>query len=78
MAKTYRIRAGAAFCVEGGMALEIRTGGQTIELDDDIAALHADKLEAIEPVQTSALEPLTDQAAAAMSAGLDAIEAGRP
>jgi hypothetical protein len=51
MAKTYTIRAGASFCVEGGMALEIRTGGQTIELDDDVAALHADKLE---PLQTSA------------------------
>lgn len=55
MAQPYRIRAGVAFVHADGSRA---TGGQLIELDDDVAQAHADKLE---PVQAPAL---TDEPAA--------------
>lgn len=42
--KTYRIRDGAAFRVDGGKRL---VAGQTIELAEDVAAMHRDKLEVV-------------------------------
>jgi hypothetical protein len=55
--KAYLIRAGAAFVLADGSRA---TGGQLIELDDDVAQAHADKLEPVqevpEPVQAPALE----------------------
>lgn len=52
--KTYTIRTGASFRVSDTRLL---TGGETVELEDDVAAAHADKLEPLpaEPSpQTSA------------------------
>jgi hypothetical protein len=64
MAQPYRIRAGAAFVRADGSRA---TGGQLIELDDDVAQAHADKLEPVpvEPVQAPALadEPTAEPAA---------------
>jgi hypothetical protein len=63
MAQPYRIRAGAAFVRADGSRA---TGGQLIELDDDVAQAHADKVELVqEPVQAPALggEPATEPAA---------------
>lgn len=48
MAHPYRIRTGAAFRQADGSLL---SGGDVIELDDDVAQAHADKLD---PVQTPA------------------------
>ncbi len=44
--KPYRIRGGASFVThdEQGNRV-IKTGGDTIELEDDVAASHADKIE---------------------------------
>ena len=59
MAQPYRIRAGATFVHPDGSRA---TGGQLIELDDDVAQAHAEKLE---PVQAPALpdEPAPEPAA---------------
>jgi hypothetical protein len=46
--KTYRIRSGCSFVRDDG---SIATGGEEIELEDDVAAVHAKK---IEPVQVPA------------------------
>ncbi|MEN6302484.1 MAG: hypothetical protein ABFD96_07145 [Armatimonadia bacterium] len=58
MAKQYRIKPGASFR-DGDT---VKTGGDHIELDLDMARLHRDKIEdveppEIEPVQTSAPAP---------------------
>lgn len=58
MAKQYRIKPGASFR-DGDT---VKTGGELIELDLDMARLHRDKVEEIEvpevePVQTSAQAP---------------------
>jgi hypothetical protein len=60
MAKQYRIKPGASFR-DGDT---VKTGGDLIELDLDMARLHRDKVEEIEvpefeaePVQTSAQAP---------------------
>jgi hypothetical protein len=58
MAKQYRIKPGASFR-DGDT---VKTGGDLIELDLDMARLHRDKVEEVElpevePVQTSAQAP---------------------
>lgn len=50
----YVIRPGHSFELAGG---QVATGGEQIELADDVAALHADK---VDPVQPSA--PAVDPA----------------
>ena len=42
MARTYLIRGGASFLLGDG---SVKTGGDTIELEDDVARIHADKIE---------------------------------
>jgi hypothetical protein len=51
----HRIRSGCRFRLPDGT---LRTEGDVIELDDDVAQAHADKLEAVpeEPVQAPALD----------------------
>ena len=46
MAKLYKIRAGFSFVVEYGV---VATGGDTIELEDDVYQMHAHKLELVTP-----------------------------
>jgi hypothetical protein len=43
MARTYTIRPGFSFRLSD---TDIRAGGDTIELEDDVAALHREKLDA--------------------------------
>lgn len=51
MAKKYTIRDGFSFICENN---EVKTGGAVVELDDDVAANHANKLELLaEPVSTT-------------------------
>jgi hypothetical protein len=54
MLKTYRIRSGCSFRLDD---TTVRTGGETIELEDDVAASHADK---IEPVEQAPADPPAD------------------
>jgi hypothetical protein len=44
MLKTYRIRTGCSFRLDD---TTVRTGGEIIELEDDVAASHADKIEPV-------------------------------
>jgi hypothetical protein len=50
----YRIRSGYRFRLPDGA---LKTAGDVIELDDDVAQMHVDKLEPVaeEPVQAPAL-----------------------
>lgn len=51
--KTYKIRSGCSFRVSD---TKVKQGGELIDLEDDVAATHADKIEPVddaEPVQTS-------------------------
>ena len=48
MGKKYQIRAGFSFSTGNGTVLE---GGETIELEDDVAKLHMHKLEVLEPAK---------------------------
>lgn len=63
--KTYRILPGAVFALGDGST---RTGGQTIELADDVAREHAHRIEAVRPE-----EPAQPQAA-----GLSVSDDERP
>jgi hypothetical protein len=44
--RAYLIRSGCRFRTADG---QVKVAGDVIELDDDVAQVHADKLEAVEP-----------------------------
>lgn len=48
--KAYRITAGARFLLSDG---RVAGEGDTVELEDDVAAQHRDKIEPVPPAQTS-------------------------
>ncbi len=54
--RTYTIRTGCSFRLHDGT---LRTGGQEIELEDDVAQAHADKIELVpdEPELAATPEP---------------------
>jgi len=61
MAKKYTIRDGFSFIDENN---EVKTGGAMVELDDDVAANHAHKLELVaDPVSTDPELPTQTSAA---------------
>jgi hypothetical protein len=55
MARKYLIRAGCAFTLGGGL---VATGGEEIELEDDVAATHADKLEPLPDAESTTAAPV--------------------
>jgi hypothetical protein len=62
MARAYRIRSGCSFRLADG---SLKTAGEPIDLDDDVARDHADKLEPVQapaPGPEAAPEPATDPA----------------
>lgn len=74
--KAYRIRSGCAFKID---ALTVKNGGDVIELEDDIAQLHADKLEAAAPaeVDTVAIAEADVVVAAPPAVGGDVDDLGQ-
>ena len=59
MAKLYKIRAGFSFVFPDGM---VKSGGATVELEDDVYEQHAHKLELVNTQQeaTTVQVPLVD------------------
>lgn len=78
MAGKYKIRAGFSFVG----ALGVAVGGDIIELDDDVAALHAHKLEPVDvPKQKASKPPKStadskDPGAGGATGGVDGKENG--
>lgn len=59
--KTYTIRSGATFRVSDTQVLQ---GGEQIDLADDVAAAHADKLEPVAPEAAAEAAPQASAQAA--------------
>lgn len=57
MGKLYRIRDGERFVQPSG---EVKHGGDTIELDEDTAALHATRLEQLPVVVEPVIDAIDD------------------
>ena len=79
MARKYMIRDGFSFIGDNN---EVKSGGEIVELDDDVAANHAHKLELVaEPVQASleaAAKPGKKSEESAPEVVTDAIDAANP
>lgn len=79
MAKKYTIREGFSFIGDNN---EVKSGGEIVELDDDVAANHAHKLELVaEPVQVSpesAAKSGKKSEASAPEVVADAIDTANP
>ena len=60
--RTYTIAGGASFVTQDEKGNRVvLTGGQQIELEDDVAALHADKLEPLPREQQPEAQPGSGQ-----------------
>jgi hypothetical protein len=57
MARSYTIRSGCSFRRDDG---SLATGGDTIELEDDVASAHAEKLEPVTVEAEAPTEPAAE------------------
>lgn len=73
MPKKYTIRAGFTFRDDDG---DLAVGGDTIELEDDVAKLHAHKLELVEEAPKRRKQPASTTAAAGAGNAAGADPAG--
>lgn len=73
MPKNYTIRAGFSFVCANN---EVKVGGDTIELEDDVAANHAHKLELVDEKTGAKAEKQPKPTAQAASADAPAASTG--